>query len=194
MTTLYRRFFMIQYRRILDLHFKGTSQRTISSSVGHSRQTVSDVVIKANHLGLVELTDEMTNQWLAEFLFPEKEAIAKGYFPVDWEDVHRELQKKNMTLKLLHYEYDQRARDSKKIPYAYRTFCRHYGKYAKKYKLTMPIRRKPGEIMEVDWAGDKLSIKDRNTGEKLPIYVFVATLPYSQLFYAEGFFNMTSQS
>ena len=113
---------MIQYRRILDLHFKGTSQRTISSSVGHSRQTVSDVVIKANHLGLVELTDEMTNQWLAEFLFPEKEAIAKGYFPVDWEDIHRELQKKNMTLKLLHYEYAQRARGSKKIPYAYRTF------------------------------------------------------------------------
>ena len=94
---------MIQYCRILDLHFKGTSQRTISSSVGHSRQTVSDVVIKANHLGLVELTNEMTNQWLAEFLFPEKEAIAKGYFPVDWEDIHRELQKKNLQshLKLL---------------------------------------------------------------------------------------------
>ncbi|NLL04301.1 MAG: hypothetical protein GX270_00610 [Clostridiaceae bacterium] len=44
--------------------------------------------------------------------------------------------------------------------------------------------------MEVDWSGDKLSIKDRNTGEKLPIYVFVATLPYSQLFYAEGFIIM----
>jgi hypothetical protein len=27
-------------------------------------------------------------------------------------------------------------------------------------------RRKPGEMMEADWAGDKLSIKDRNTGEK----------------------------
>jgi|LFRM01.1.fsa_nt_gb transposase len=185
---------MIQYRSILELHFKETSQRTICSTVGHSRQTVSDAVKKAKHLGLVELTDEMTNQWLAEFLFPEKEAIAKGYFPVDWEEVHRELQKKNMTLKLLHYEYSLRARDIKKIPYAYRTFCRHYGKYAKKYKLTMPIRRKPGEIMEVDWAGNTLSIKDRSTGEKPTIYVFVATLPYSQLFYAEGFFNMTSQS
>ena len=185
---------MIQYRRILELHFRETSQRTICSSVGHSRQTVSDVIKKAKHLGLVELTDEMTNQWLVEFLFPEKEAIAKGYFPVDWEEVHRELQKKNMTLQLLHHEYSQRARDSNKIPYAYRTFCRHYGKYAKKYKLTMPIRRKPGEIMEVDWVGDTLSIKDRSTGEKPTIYIFVATLPYSQLFYAEGFFNMTSQS
>lgn len=101
MTKLYGKLFMIHCRRILELHFKGTSQRTISSSVGHSRQTVSDVIKKAKHLDLVELTDEMTNQWLAEFLFPKKEAIAivKGYFPVDWEEVHRELQKKNMTLK-----------------------------------------------------------------------------------------------
>jgi DNA-binding transcriptional regulator LsrR (DeoR family) len=48
---------MIQYRRILELHFKGTSQRTISSSVGNSRQTASDVIKKAKDLGLVELTD-----------------------------------------------------------------------------------------------------------------------------------------
>lgn len=67
---------MIQYRRILELHFKGTSQRTISSSVGNSRQTASDVIKKAKDLGLVELTDEMTNQWLVEFLFPEKLAYS----------------------------------------------------------------------------------------------------------------------
>lgn len=185
---------MIQYRRILELHLKQTSQRTISSSVGHSRQTVSDVIQKAEKLGLIELTDDMNNQWLEEFLFPEKLAVAKGYFPVDWEEVHKELQKKNITLKLLHNEYSQLARDSNKIPYAYRTFCRHYGKYAKKYKLTMPIRRKPGEIMEVDWAGNTLNIKDPSTGENLTVYVFVATLPYSQIFYAEGFLNMKSPS
>lgn len=185
---------MIQYQRILELHFKETSQRTISSSVGHSRQTVSDVIQKAKQLGLDELTDEMNNQWLEEFLFPEKLAMAKGYYPVDWEKVHQELQKKNITLKLLHNEYYQAARDDKKLPYAYRTFCRHYGRYAKKYKLTMPIKRKPGEIMEVDWAGSTLSIKDSSTGENLTVYVFVSTLPYSQMFYAEGFLNMKSQS
>ena len=185
---------MIQYRKILELHLKETSQRTISSSVGHSRQTVSDVIQKAGRLGLIELTDEMTNQWLGEFLFPEKLAMSKGYFPVDWEKVHQELQKKNITLKLLHNEYSQAARDDNKLPYAYRTFCRHYGNYAKKYKLTMPIRRKPGEIMEVDWAGSTLTIKDPFTGEELTVYVFVSTLPYSQMLYAEGFLNMTSQS
>lgn len=58
----------------------------------------------------------MTNLWLEDFLFPEKQAIVKGFSPPDWETIHKELQKKNVTLKLLHSEYDQLARDGGKIP------------------------------------------------------------------------------
>ena len=46
-------------------------------------------------------------------------------------------------------------------------YSEKYGQYAKKYKATMPIRRKPGEIMEVDWAGSTLVITDRAAGENL---------------------------
>ena len=73
---------MIQYRKILELHFNAISQRTISTSVGSSRNTVSDVVKRAKNLGLERLTDTMTNQWLEELLFPEKQAIEKGYSPL----------------------------------------------------------------------------------------------------------------
>lgn len=107
---------MIQYRKILELHFNAISQRTISTSVGSSRNTVSDVVKRAKNLGLERLTDTMTNQWLEELLFPEKQAIEKGYSPPDWEKVHKELQKKNITLKLLHTEYSQQTRDGKRSP------------------------------------------------------------------------------
>lgn len=107
---------------------------------------------------------------------------------MDWEEVHKELQKKNVTLILLHHEYEQEAREGGQIPYAYRTFCEKYGKYAKKFKLTMPIRRKP----EVDWAGSTLHIIDRSTGETIPAYVFIATLPYSQFSYVEAFLDMKS--
>ena len=48
--------------------------------------------------------------------------------------------------------------------------------------------------MEVDWAGDTLSIKDAATGEDIKVYIFVASLPYSQIFYVEGFLNMASQN
>ncbi|WP_246202499.1 transposase [Virgibacillus doumboii] len=169
---------MVSCRKILELYLEGGSQRTISSSTGHSRNTVSDVVNLAKKLGID--------------LFPEKQAIEKGYFPVDWEAVHKELQKKNVTLTLLHHEYATEAREGGKIPYAYRTFCEKYGKYAKKYKLTMPIRGKPGEVMEVDWAGSTLHIMDRSTGETIPAYVFIATLPYSQFSYVEAFLDMKS--
>ncbi|WP_243463114.1 transposase [Mesobacillus boroniphilus] len=141
---------MIDYRKILLLSFDGVSQRTINSSTGHARNTVSEVIQRATNLGITELNDTMTNVWLEEFLYPEKQAIEKGYYPVDWEKVHKELQKKNVTLKLLHHEYAISAKEVRKIPYAYRTFAEKYGQYAQKFKLTMPLRRKPGEIMEVD--------------------------------------------
>lgn len=55
-----------------------------------------------------------------------------------------------------------------------------------KYKATMRIRRKPGEILEVDWAGTTLAVIDPDTGEDRKVYIFIATLPCSQLFYVEG--------
>jgi transposase len=185
---------MIQYRKILELYFANIGQRTIASSAGSSRQTVSNVIKRSRELGLGQLGDEMTNQWLEEYLFPEKQAIEKGFYPVDWEQIHKELQKKNVTLALLHKEYADEAHEQHKHPYAYRTFAQKYSKYAKKYKLTMPIRRKPGEIMEVDWAGSTLSIQDRNTGEPITAYVFIATLPYSQMGYVEVFLDMKTES
>ena len=183
---------MINYRKILELHFDGISQRTISSSTGHSRNKISEIIQRTKTLEIETLNDNMTNPWLETFLFPEKQAIEKGFFPVDWEIVHKELQKKNVTLSLLHLEYSLLARENKKIPYAYRTFCEKYGKYAKKYKLTMPIRRKLGDIMEVDWYGSTLKVTDRFTGEDLKAYVFIATLPYSQYSYVEVFLDMKS--
>ncbi len=94
----------------------------------------------------------------------------------------------------MHQEYAIEARQAEKIPYAYRTFTEKYGNYAKKYKLTMPIRRKPGEIIEVDWAGSTLKIQDRSTGETHLAYLFIAAFPYSQYCYVEAFLDMKTTS
>lgn len=114
------------------MYFEGVSQRTISSSTGHSRNTVSDVVQPAEKLGMESLNETMTSPQLEAFLFPEKQAIEKGYFPVDWEKVHKELQKKNVTLTLLRHKYAVEAREGGKIPYAYRTFEEKIWKICKK--------------------------------------------------------------
>src|SRR5699024_11562911 len=79
-------------------------------------------------------------------------------------------------------------------PYAYRTYCEHYQGYAGKYIVTMPLKHKPGQSIETDWAGATLKLIDRVTGEDIKVYIFVAALPYSHFCYAEGFLDMKSPS
>lgn len=179
----------------MESHHEEISLRGIAASTGNSRQKVTEVIEKAEKKGLQgPLEEEMTDQWIEEFLFPEKTMEGSGRQPLDFDYIHEELAKPNVTLSLLHYEYEAECRANQKIPYSYRSFVRHYGKYADKYKATLRIRRKPGEIMEVDWAGSTAFIIDRDTGEKVKAYVFVATLPCSQLSYAEATLSMDLHS
>ena len=101
------------------------------------------------------LEEEMTDVWIEEFLFPEKMLEASGRQPLDFEYIHMELAKPNVTLSLLHHEYEAEAecRTNQKIPYSYWSFFRPYSKYAGKHIATMRIRRKPGEI-PVDFSRD----------------------------------------
>lgn len=182
---------MIQYRRILELQDEGISLRGIAASTGHSRQIVTEVIQLAQKKSLTcPLDEEMTDRWIGDFLFPEKMMEASGRQPIEFEYIHKELAKSNVTLSLLHYEYEAQSRANNKIPYSYRSFARHYSEYAQKHKATLRIHRKPGELMEVDWAGSTTFIIDRDTGEKIKAYVFVATLPCSQLSYAEASLSM----
>lgn len=186
---------MINYRKILELHDQGISLRGIAASTGNSRQKVTKAIELAKKKGLVcPLDEEMTDKWIESFLFPEKSLEGSGRQLLDFDYIHRELAKPNVTLSLLHYEYEADCRINNKIPYSYRSFSRHYSQYAAKYKATLRIRRKPGEIMEVDWAGSTAFIFDRDSGEKVKAYVFVATLPCSQISYAEATLAMDLQA
>ena len=58
----------------------------------------------------------------------------------------------------------------------------------------MHINRKPGELMEVDWAGQTAFIVDSDTGEALDAFLFVAVLPYSGYAYAEAFMSQNQEA
>ncbi|MDR1907886.1 MAG: hypothetical protein LBQ43_03420 [Holosporales bacterium] len=62
-----------------------------------------------------------------------------------------------------------------------------YQEFAAKNKATLRIEHKPGERMEVDWAGNRAGLIDNITGKPIPVYVFVAALPCSGYVYAQGF-------
>jgi transposase len=112
----------------------------------------------------------------------------------DFEQIHKELAKPGVNLTLLWDEYCLTARMAGKIPYMYTQFNKMYRDFAVRNKATMHLHRKPGDSLEIDWAGQKAHILDSTTGEVLDAFVFVSTLSSSQYTYAEGFLDMSTES
>ena len=184
---------MTNYREILRLHSQGISQRGIASSCECSRNTVSVVIKRADEIGISwPFEIDILNGKLQTLMFPEKDLPTTRKIP-DCEYIHKEMAKSGVTLSLLWNEYCQECRQSNDIPLMYSQFCRYYRKYANTTKATMHINSKPGEKLEVDWAGQMAQIVDRNTGEIIPISVFVAALPCSQYAYVEAFLSQNQE-
>lgn len=160
---------MAHYREILRLHSLGTSQRGIAWVVQSSRDTVADIIKAANAAGITwPLDEDITNADLQEILFPGKYAYVSPYTMPDFAQVHQDLAKKGVTLTLLWHEYCEKVHATGGVPYMYTQFCDKYRKWARVTKTTMRIVHKPGDAMQVDWAGDPLWITDRLTGELTP--------------------------
>lgn len=185
---------MIQYREILRLHSQGVSQRGIASACRCGRATIRTTVERAERQGITwPFEQDITDADLQTMLFPEKAIQSSRKLP-DCAYIHKEMAKSGVTLSLLWHEYCESCRLNNEIPLMYSQFCRYYREYANKTKATMRIKRKPGEITEVDWAGKTAFIIDNITGEPIPAYIFVATLACSQYAYVEAFLSMNMES
>jgi len=185
---------MTNYREILRLHSQGISQRSIAKSCECSRNTVASVIRKAQDANASwPLPQAMSDDDLRKALFPVLPLPADRRTP-DFEHIHKEMAKSGVTLSLLWHEYCVESRQNQEIPYMYTQFCKYYREYALRNKATMHIDHKPGEKMEVDWAGQTASIIDNITGEIIPVYIFVSVLPCSQYAYVEGFLKMDQES
>lgn len=131
------------------------------------------------------IPDALTNNDLELILYPER-AQKQGRLMPDYEYVYNELAKPNVTLTLLWGEYCAKCEAAGAIPYQHTQFNEKYHAYAASKKATLRINRKPGELMEVDWAGSTLAVTDSVTGESITAYIFVACLPCSMYSYAEA--------
>ena len=185
---------MAQYRQILRLHSQGISQRSIAQSCQCSRNTVAAVLRRASTSNLTWPLDVETDADLERLLFPEKQELVSLRRMPDFEKVSKELTRSGVTLKLLWMEYCEECRQLGEQPFMYSQFCFHFQKFSEQERATMHIPRKPGDRIEVDWAGDKLYIVDRDTGEAIPVYLFVGVLPFSMYAYAEGCLRMDMEN
>jgi len=185
---------MTDYREVLRLASLGLNKSQIADSANTTRKTVRRVLDRASEAS-VDWTKAqgMPDKDLAYALYPTA-VVKSAYKAPDFEAVHREMAKPGVTLQLVWMEYCEQCRTSGEPPYQLSQFKKLYRDYAIQTKATMHIAHKPGEIMEVDWAGQTAEVVDNETGECLKAYLFVAALPYSGYAYAEAFFNMTQES
>ena len=181
---------MAQYREILRLTAMGLSQRSILDSVGCSQKTVVKVQRRARELKLSwPLGDIMTDAVLEETLFPKAPKVSSTKQMPDFDYIRRELQRNGVNKKLLWTEYLETCRQSGGEPLMYSQFCYYIQQDEQRRRATMHISRKPGEQIEVDWAGDPAYIIDPDTGEATKAHIFVGVLSYSQYPYVEAFLS-----
>lgn len=185
---------MTNYREILRLQSLGINNTQIAESCGCSRTTVIKVLQTAAENGLkYPLSEEMTDRELSHLL--NQPVDEKPYYKMpDYGYVHREMGKSGVTLTLLWLEYCEQCRDTGEIPYKSTQFNKYYNDYLNTTKATMHIIHRPGEILQVDWAGDTVHIINTDTGKPVDMSIFVATLPYSGYSYVEAFLSQNQEN
>ena len=172
----------VRYSEILRLNSIGFSQRNIALSVPCSRNTVAKTLNRAKDLGISwPLPNGMTDAGLSKLLLNQEEISAKATRRMpDYEYIRKELLKNGVNKKLLWTEYCEECRLNNDEPLMYSQFCYHIQKDEEKRRATMHVPRKPGEQIEVDWAGDPAHIIDPDTGEITDAWIFVGVMTYSQ--------------
>ena len=180
---------MTKYREILRLKSLGFSERNIAASCGVSRNTVAKVTKRAEELDLKWPLDfDMTDHVLDNLMFPKEKSATNKRMP-DFDYIRKELLRNGVNKKLLWVEYCEECRASGDDPLMYSQFCYYIQKDEEKRRATMRIPRKPGEQIEVDWAGDPAHIIDPDTGEITEAWIFVGVMTYSQYAFVEAFIN-----
>lgn len=132
----------------------------------------------------------LSQQSIAERLYPSaSKQISSNKKMPDFDYIRKELLRNGVNKKLLWTEYLEECRMSGEEPLMYSQFCYHIQQDEQKRHATMHIPGKPGEQIEVDWAGDPACITDPDTGEMIPAWLFVGVMTYSMYPYVEAFIN-----
>lgn len=181
----------IKVKLILELRAAQMSQREICRTRKISQHSVGDVYRIADELGIIynDVKDK-SDEEVYRMFYPDKYVSEVLYKVPDYSYIHTELKKTGVNLKLLWREYKDSCKTSNALSMGYTKFCEGYSEYVTANSLTNHLRHKPGMVCEVDWSGSTMAIIDRATGEIIKVYLFVATLPYSQYSYVEPCLDM----
>lgn len=172
-------------KQIITLHLDGLSNRKIGNLLGISRNTVNEYIarIKASQWP-PEVLLEMDSKKLDE-CFPAQTTIDNDRYDAlmrFFERINEARKHPGFTF-LYHYQqYTNCCND----PYSYTQFMEHYHRKYAHIDSSMKLAHEPGHEVFIDFAGKRLHIVDRDTGQLIPAEVFIAILPNSLYTYAEA--------
>jgi transposase len=171
-------------KEVLRLRWEaGLSQREIAISCRIARSTVADYVLRAQAAGLSwPLPEDLDEEALEQLLFPPAARPPRGRPVPDWAELQAELRRKGVTLALLWQEYRAQHPDG----YHYSQFCAHYQRWLKTLEPVLRQQYVAGEKLFVDYAGQTVPIRDRQTGLLRAAQIFVAVSGASNYTYVEA--------
>ena len=186
---------MTKYREILRLSALGLSLRNIEKSLHVSQHTIMKVQRRAKELSIVwPLEETFTDEVLEQQMFPKSTESKSTKRMPDYDYVRKELLRNGVNKKLLWTEYLEECQRNGDDALMYSQFCYYIQQNEQKRRATMHIPRKPGQQIEVDWAGDPAEIIDPYTGEITSAWIFVGVMTYSQYAFVEAFINEQQKS
>jgi len=182
---------MRQIKEILRLkHEHHLSVRQIGRSCGLPSSTVSDYLLRAQAAGLGwPLPEELNEQQIQQRLLSPPQGQGEAALATEpprplphWPEIHKELGRHSVTLRLLWREYLERFPEG----YAYTQFCEYYHRWAETLDPVMRHHHRPGEKMFVDWAGQTVPLHEAG-GVVSEASVFIAVLGASNKTFARAF-------
>lgn len=185
---------MQKIRQVLRFYAQGKGTKTISNLLNMSRNTVKkylqlsqqldesfDSLLELSDSALCSLFDAGTKPPAPNPRYEELEALLPEYC--------KRLKKKGVTRQTLHKEYLATHPNG----YGRSRFQTFIQCYLERSLPVMHLEHKAGDKVYIDFAGDKLSLIDRESGEIIPVEVFVSLLPCSQLTYVEAVYSQKKE-
>lgn len=171
-------------RQIIQYHSSNPefSNRKIAKLLGISHNTVAKVLelLRACKKEVSELNKLNDYQFSICLGSHYKKPHHKKKIEPDWDYIHNELKKRDITLNLLWQEY--RIDYSEGLSYS--QFAKKYRNWKKKNRLAMKQTYKCGEQILVDFCGRTMPVTNPNNGKVRAVQVFVGVLGASGKIFA----------
>ncbi len=170
---------MDQVKDILRVFSEQQSIKATARLLSISKNTVRSYIriAEADNRSLQALIDLNDEEFLSLF-YPsadDAESARKKVFGASVQYWTKELRKTGVTKHLLWEEYRIKHPEG----YGYSQFCELFRRRVGHKDLTLHIEHQPGEKLQLDFTGKKMSWVDRHSGEVHFCEILVGVMPYS---------------